>query len=76
MVLLYLRRSPLQLLVVTSDPYSLQCGPRDITLAPHQANPRNPTESKGMQSRMRDDERIDRMIDDNRIGVDSCRTLQ
>ena len=67
MVLLYLRRSPLQLLVVTSDPYSLLCGPRDITLALHPANPRNPTESKGMQSRMRDDERIDRMIDDGMI---------
>jgi hypothetical protein len=67
MVLLYLRRSPLQLLVVTSDPYSLLCGPRDTTLALHQADPRNPIESKGMQSRMRDDERIDRMIDDGMI---------
>jgi hypothetical protein len=67
MVPLYLRRSPLQLLVVTSDPCSLLYDPRDITLAPHQADPRNPSESKGMQSRMRDDERIDRMIDDGMI---------
>ena len=47
MVPLYLRRSPVQLLVVkASDPYSLLCDPRDIALAPHQADPRNPVESK------------------------------
>jgi hypothetical protein len=40
MVSLYLRRSPVQLLVVkTSDPYSLLCDPKDIALAPHQADP-------------------------------------
>ena len=44
---LYLRRSQVQLLVVkASDPYSLLCDPRDIALAPHQADPRNPAESK------------------------------
>lgn len=90
MVLLYLRRSPQQLLAVTSDPCSLLYGPTDTTLAPHQANPRNPIGSKGMQSRVSDvdneiiidddDERInDHVIDngmiDGCIGMYSCNIL-